>query len=127
MRYEIAITVRSGRIAWANGPFPSGTNNDLRIFRSGLKGLLRENEFVITDGGYLDTKCIAPPGSGNRYHHHYGLIRARHETLNKRMKQFSVLQNRFRHDVTLHVYCFYAVLNIASVQLEDEPLFEIEL
>ena len=34
---------------------------------------------------------------------------ARHETVNRRLKQFGVLGKRFRHELRKHVICFNAV------------------
>ena len=35
--------------------------------------------------------------------------RHRHETVNRRLKVFGVLDERFRHDLSLHSQCFRAV------------------
>ena len=53
-------------------------------------------------------------------------IRARHETVNKRFKQWGCLQNKFRHDILKHAEVFRAVAVITQIAIETgEPLFEV--
>ena len=83
---------------------------DINIFRVGLKGRLNANEMVVADKGYRgDSKCRTPA-------HLVSLTDkracnkalARHETVNKRLKQFKVLKEQFRHPLHKHKDCFYA-------------------
>ena len=108
---------------WANEPWPCGAYSDVRVFRNGLKKLLRKEEFVITDAGYTDERCIQPPGVHHQNHGLMATIRARHEIFNKRLKQFDVLKHKLGHDISLHRYCFFAVLNVTQMMMQDEPLF----
>ena len=56
----------------------------------------------------------------------FAVIRARHEIMNRRMKHFNVLRQRFRHHSSLHSFCFYAVANLTEVSIESgEKLFSI--
>lgn len=126
MRYEIAVSVETAKIVWANGPWPCGAFSDIRIFRGGLKSMLKVDELAIGDSGYTDTRCIQPPGTQHPMNVTLARIRARHETVNKRLKQFSVLRQRFRHDIARHGDCFFAVLNITHLMLQEEPLFSVD-
>ena len=81
---------------------------------------------VITDSGYGDVRCIAPPPSHHPLARLFSLVRARHETANGRLNQFSVLAKRFRHDISTHSACFFAVLNVTNIALEEQPLFQIK-
>ena len=36
VRYDIALSVETAKIVWANGHWPCGAFSDLRIFRCGL-------------------------------------------------------------------------------------------
>ena len=125
VRYEIAVSLQTSQIVWANGPYACGANPDVTIFRSDLKTKLHTNEFVVTDSGYGDEKCITPPGSNHSDHKVLAEIRARHEIMNKRLKQFFILSHRFRHALEQHVDCFHAVCNLTQLNLEHEPLFYI--
>ena len=54
-------------------------------------------------------------------------MRARHETVNKRIKQFSSLAGIFRHDLDAHSDFVYAACVITQIALEmGEPLFKVE-
>ena len=54
-------------------------------------------------------------------------VRARHETANKRLKQWNALSGVFRHDLSKHSTVFHAVALITQIAIESgESLFEIE-
>ena len=126
VRYEIALSVETAKIVWTNGPWPCGAFSDLLIFRTGLKKMLDIDEFVVGDRGYADERCVQPPGAQHHLHHTLAAIRARHESLNERLKNFFVLKRRFRHRLSLHSDCFYAVLNATFLMQENDPLFTVD-
>ena len=57
LRYEVGLCVDTGNFVWVYGPFPCGSYSDVRISRLGLKKMLGEGEFVVTDGGYKEVQC----------------------------------------------------------------------
>ena len=126
LRYEIGLSISSGNIVWVNGPFPCGSNTDLMIFRSRLKSSLLSNEKCIADRGYSDEKCITPNNEISAISEITATLRARHETVNRRIKQFRAIAEKFRHDICLHGMVFFAVANITELLLETaNPLFTI--
>ena len=129
LRYEVAICILTGEIVWVIGGFPCGEFPDLKIFREGLLGLLEKDEKVIADGGYKGQEGIWAKGhSDNSLSRHFkGVIRARHESINSRLKNFFVLKNCFRHNLTVHSRCFYACANLVQLVLKYEmPAFVVE-
>ena len=53
-------------------------------------------------------------------------VRARHETVNRRFKQWNILQAVFRHDISKHECVFHAIAAITQMLLRvDSPLFSI--
>lgn len=84
------------------------------IFRRYLKQLLEQNECVITDKGYSDSKVVNPYGLQPHNAVMCGKFRARHKCINGRFKQFAVMKNVFRHGRELHGMMFYAVVNIGQ-------------
>lgn len=51
---------------------------------------------------------------------------SRHETLNKRVKQFQVMQQRFRHFLDKHPTAFHAVINLTQLMIENgHPFYTI--
>ena len=128
-RYEVASSVKRGDICWFNGPFPCGLMNDLRIFRLSLKSLLRPEEQVIADKGYRgDSKTCTPLDAKNRDHSRaMGVARARHETLNRRFKQWGALQGIWRHEDKKHGLVFRSVATITQLEISNgRPLFHCE-
>ncbi len=53
-------------------------------------------------------------------------IRERHETVNRRFKQFFALGHKFRHNLDVHSI-FHAVANLTHLQMIDNPLFNTDL
>ena len=129
LRYEVAICIVTGHMVWIFGGFPCGSHPDLKIFRSGLAHILEPGEKVIADGGYKGEPGIWAKGHdqlSKRARKVEGKIRARHETVNARLKNFCVLSTRFRHTLNLHAHCFYAVANLVQLAMKHEmPLFEV--
>ena len=89
-------------------------------------------EKIEADRGYRgESKCITP------YDHAFfdaghkkraGTLRARHETANKRFKQWAILKNTFRHEVSKHgpVFKAVAVITQLAIQYDNEPLFSVK-
>ena len=69
-----------------HGPFPCGAYSDLKIFRLGMKKCLSSYENVIADGAYIDEKCKT--AANQNFSKFSATVRARHETANRRLKQF---------------------------------------
>ena len=125
LRHEIGVSVARGGIVWTHGPFPCGLHSDLTIFRMGMKSALGEEERVVVDDGYRNEQCFLNPDgvlSATRRQR----IRARHESVNNRLKQFSALGSTFRHNISLHSICFHAAANLTQLTLRNgNPLFEV--
>ena len=107
---------------WVHGPFPAGSYSDVRIFRLGMKNHLNSGEKVLGDLGYQgDGRCVTP---ANDQSDEIRRVRARHETANRRTKQFCITSSVFRHNISLHSQCFHATCNLAQLMIESgEPLF----
>jgi DDE superfamily endonuclease len=129
VRYEIGVGIQTGWIVWVNGPFPCGEWSDLKIAKDDLFKSLAPNEMVVADGGYRDGGWHAdtPNGLNDYMSRIKSVARARHETINKRIKQFNVLRSTFRHDLEKHGFCFHAAANITQLIIEhEEPPFQVE-
>lgn len=126
VRYEVGVSCASGDIIWLNGPFPAGANPDNKIFRETLKGELLPNEMVICDNGYTDSQALTKEDAADHEQYH-SEIRARHETVNMRMKRFRVLTSKYRHQLKKHGICVNAVAQLAQLNIiVEEPLFPVE-
>ena len=94
---------------------------------------LDEGERLEGDDGFIGEcpRHVKCPGSFTREEQKLAMqarVRKRHETVNKRLKQFGCLRERFRtHNPDKHGQCFRAVAVVAQLALEaGEPLFEAE-
>lgn len=124
LRYEVGVCIRTGHIVWIHGPFPCGKWSDLKIFRQGLKNMLQQGEKVQADGGYRgeSNHIVTPTGVNDMGQK----VRARHETVNRRFKQFNILQRVFRHELVKHQAVFLACAVITQLALESgEPLYGV--
>jgi hypothetical protein len=53
---------------------------------------------------------------------------ARQETINRRIKQFSCMSQRFRHSLNLHPGFFHAVTNLTQLMIYNgEPLYCVDV
>jgi hypothetical protein len=80
--------------------------------------MLLDWELVMADGTYIDLKCCNKFNYKNEPHKKaMAKCRARHETINRRFKQYKVLQMIFRHHRDLHVHVFEAVAALVQIQM----------
>ena len=94
---------------------------------------LDDRERVEADDGYTGesphiTKC---PSAVMAYPPELNTIRQRsrnhQETANERMKNFAILREEYRHDITQHGYVFCAVAVRCQLAIENgDPLFPVK-
>ena len=90
--------------------------------------LLTMVKWYVADGGYRDGyQCAQPPtGESNPLQWMQGRVRARHETVNSKLKQWKCLSNTFRHAAHKHGIVMGAIVNITQLVIEEEsPLFPV--
>ena len=100
---------------------------DLIIVRNGLNHHLDDNEYYLADGGYYDgyQYAVTPTGLHNYLDRQMATLRARHETVNWRLKEWQILKSIFRHRLERHSYAFRAVANIVQYSLQtDRPTWQ---
>ena len=94
-----------------------------------LKALMPPGKNIIGDCGYLGEPDLI--STHNTFDTPEVKIlkmrsRARHETFNGRIKNFNILEDRFRHDVGKHEIVFVDVCVIIQYELENgHPLFAV--
>ena len=132
LRYEVALCIKTGWIAWINGPYPCGMYNDLQIFRDSLLSHLGPNERVEADDGYVGEapqhiKCPKSFANPEETLAMQKRVRSRQETVNNRLKQWGCLNERFRHDTRKHGDVFRAVAVVTQLSIQNgEPLFSVD-
>ena len=129
LRYEIGICIATGWIVAYNGPFECGSWSDLKIFRSRLKSLLGFGERVVADRGYRGDSRVCHPDSAKSDEHadQMNTARARHETINGRLKAWKSMKQIFRHSRDKHHLVFRAVLVIEQLKIMNgRPPFQVD-
>jgi hypothetical protein len=129
VRYEIAICIQTGVPVWTNGPYPCGSWPDLRIARHALVDAFDPGEYYIADGGYRDGGqwSVTPTGRHEFSDRQQAVVRARHESYNKRLKDWGALNQKYRHSLESHTLVFRSIANIVQVTIQNgEPLFQVE-
>ena len=135
LQYELAVALYSSNIVWASGPHLPGRKPDITIFREGLKWALSANsEMAFADLGYRGERdTVQEKGRGTKKEREVATrARARHETINRRLKEWKVLSSSFRHnnghDVSNHGYIFNAVLVLTQLSVNlHNSLFEMKI
>jgi hypothetical protein len=101
VRYEIGLCIATGNIVWAHGGYRCGQWPDSRLAREA---------FIARSSGDPLKKILA-----------------RHETVNKRVKQFYCMKDVFRHVLTLHPSFFRDCVNLTQIMIVNgEPLHDVE-
>ena len=84
---------------------------------------------AIGDRGYRgEAAILSTPSSQDTeaVREFKGRVLSRQETFNSRLKHFNCLDERFRHGIEKHKWCFYACAVIVQLQLENGfPLFQV--
>jgi hypothetical protein len=130
LAYELGIAIHQNKLVWINGPFPAGTHNDLSMYRAenGLKSKMPPGKKCIADRLYRNepTITIRNPLDNADVSEFKNRAQARHETFNKKIKTYKILDQRFRHGVQKHKQVFEAVCVIAQYEMENgHPLFDV--
>ena len=118
LAYEIGIAISTGDIVWFNGPFRAGLP-DINIFRSKLKKNLSLGEKVVADRGYKGDSRVIAPDDNKGYDHKRAMrkLRARHETVNSRFKNWGCLDQTYCNDLKKHHLIFKAVVTLLQVDV----------
>lgn len=132
LRYEAAVSIAKGDLVWINGPYEPGKWNDVMIFRNALMTELGEGERVEADDGYIgeapnNVKCPKSISNHACMEKMQAFVRRRHETINKRFKQWGVLRQFHRGDLKKHTFYFRLCAIVTQLAIENgEPLFSVE-
>jgi hypothetical protein len=137
LKYEVAISEKSGLPIHFSGPFV-GSAADITNFRECLKHkMIAKNYFGLADGTYQgESELLTVPPRG--FCHEtpeqreackpLARRRGKVENLFIRMKLFHILKNIFRHNIVDHFDVFNCVLCIVKIDMEKgRPLWKVDL
>lgn len=131
MAYELAVDTEESKIRWINNDPSQAGYSDLHIFRKegGLKEKMPPGKRIIADNGYNgeDEIISAPNPLDTREAKQYkSRARARHESLNGRIKTHNIVDQRFRSSHDKHQIIFEAVAIIVQYDMDNGmKLFDI--
>ncbi len=119
-------------LLWLSGSHQPELYNDLDIFRLSLATFLEPFEHVEADDGYAGeaplkvkrSSCITVPEERKRM---MSRVRSRQETVNKRLKDWRILRQTYRHNIIDHRDVMGAICVITQLAINNvECLFEVE-
>jgi hypothetical protein len=123
------VSILGGDLVWIQGPYPAGKYTDIKIFNKVLCHFLDPGERVEADEGYAGhpDKIKCPANAVPQEEKRGMQARARHETLNGRLKTWGILSQVFRHSILRHGDVLRACAVLTQLTIENgEPLFEVE-
>lgn len=124
--YEIAVAIRHNQVVLINGPHPAAMH-DMTMFNSqeGAGSKLPVGALAVTDRLYSgDQVAIQNEFDPPEVKQFKKRARARHESFNGRIKNFSILDVRFQHGVEKHKAVFEACCVIVQYDMDTgRPLF----
>ena len=127
--YQLCIAIRSEDfLVHCYGPVKASTH-DLTVWHeSGVEARVPFGKFGLGDSAYGSIECIAykNPMDDPAVKQFKSRALARHESYNKRLKNFGILDSTFRHDLTKHGMVVDAVIVILQYSMKtDAPLFDV--
>ena len=130
LSYELAIAIHQQKLVWIRGPRRSGKYNDNTYFKEDPDGLLPKipaGKKVIADSLYKNAVCsIRNPLDTPEVRKFKQRARARHENFNGRLKNFSILAEKFCHGHQKHHWVFEAICVITQYEIEGgHPLIDV--
>lgn len=112
-RYELGLSVKESG-------FPCGEWPDIKIADE-LYCKKAAKELTLADKGYRRRNVFKNPSNAFEKR-----ILARHETLNRRLKEFEILGGRFRNALKKHPMVFHVIVNVVQLSIANgESLFEL--
>lgn len=128
--YELGISLFESKLIWMNGSFYAGANDKKNFVDRGLKDKLEAiGKKALGDKGYCgySKECSTfNPFDSDALKQFKSRAQMRHEQFNGMLKEFSSLDNQFRHSQMKFDVCFEAVCVICQYRMEHgEPLFDL--
>jgi hypothetical protein len=103
--------------------------HDIKIYRNGLKDLVPSGCKGIGDSGYAgepETLTVVRHNDSADMKRFKEAARARHENVNGRLKEFGILDKRWRFHRDKHTLVFKALVVMTQYDMETtRPLFDV--
>jgi len=116
---EVAISISTCYIVHINGPFLCGEWSDLRIARNWLHSKLESQEYYLADAAYRCSTAPTITRNGLPRHRHpkFDHLMARHETINRRFKEFAILREKYLQKEAKHDLIFRCIVVLIQIEI----------
>jgi DDE superfamily endonuclease len=131
------LSTNESKVLSVIGPYPAA-ESDISVFRraDGIMNRIPPNKKFIGDKGYAgeDSKISTPnTHDALEIKDYKKRARARHETFNKRLKDFAILRHVFRHGQCTqeeqsfkeHQVVFESICVLLQYDMKYKPLFHL--
>lgn len=127
LKYEIAISIYSGDIVWIYG-LHNGGKHDYSVLKEKLMKFLGAGEMLEADAGYgyhgdayVSDRivCSQDDFGSEEERREKSELRARHESCNRRFKQWGILKQQFRNNKKKHAMVFYAIAVMTQISIDN--------
>lgn len=139
LRYEVGVCIKTDHIVWTHDPFPTGKHSDAElenilmliysflVWQEILKKIKQaDDEYLRAGNNPLLAKVPGAFAADRSKLVVQSTVRACHETVNKRFKQWEALSGVFCHPLHKFSIVFDAVVLSTQLSLENgEPLFQV--
>ena len=145
-RYQVVSCLGIPQMCLVSAGAACGTKNDIQMALEILPQILGPGEKVAADSGYVghpnvlmtptDIRKVVPKHlmsgsevatSLSKSNRMLKVIGSRHEIINKRLKDFSILNSRYREkDRLFHDSIFLAVASVTQYNLREKPIHGLE-
>jgi hypothetical protein len=131
LHYELGLSILGGDLVWIQGPYLTGKYMDIKIITKVLRHFLDPGERIKANEGYVGhpkkNKCPQNVVNPAEKWAMQRRVRAHHETLNRRLKNWVILSQVYRHDIMQHGNVFQACAVVTQLTIKNgELLFEVE-
>jgi DDE superfamily endonuclease len=129
LAYELVLHIRTHKLLWVSGPYEAGMP-DIEMARQpgGILTKIPEGKKIIADKAYRgEPEKLTCPNLHDSLQvaSFKARARARHETFNKRIKDYQITRQEFRHSHGKHKIAFEAVCVLVQYDVDINPLFEV--
>jgi len=128
MKYEIAVCLGDGKIVWCAGG-EGGSVHDITLLRMyGLLDMLRPSELILGDKAYIGESQILTPFKSPKndieieINSWVNKSRIVVENVFGRIKKFSCLTTKWRHDTALHPMIFHLIARLTALDIASRPI-----
>ncbi|KAJ3329049.1 hypothetical protein HDU76_008741, partial [Blyttiomyces sp. JEL0837] len=132
LRFIVGTAPNTSAIVCLTGGVPCGAWPDLKLAQATILKDLPKGEMAAADKGFRGDPRVmtyidgATTDAEKRHNQNIKNMKARHDTVNKRLKDFRILQDMSRTSIERYRMFVLAVAQVVNIKIQREPLFSFE-